>query len=146
MERLIELLYTAFGNNFTYYLKTHNFHWTVMGPDFPQYHKMLEEIYSDAQGAIDDYAEQLRRLGVFPKGDYRDIMNGTQLSDPVESVTNPLDIFQAIDSDLDVMVLTLQDAAEEAGIQREYGLQNFLADEIDSHRKLQWMLKSTLVV
>jgi starvation-inducible DNA-binding protein len=144
VQQTIDLLYTAFGNNFTYYLKTHNFHWTVMGKDFPQYHKMLEHIYEDAQGSIDDYAEQLRRLGVFPKGDYRDIMNGTQLSDPTESITDPMEIFQTIDTDLDVIVSTLQDAAYLAGCIGEYGLQNFLGDRINEHRKTQWMVDAIL--
>jgi starvation-inducible DNA-binding protein len=144
VQQTIDLLYTAFGNNFTYYLKTHNFHWTVMGKDFPQYHKMLEHIYEDAQEAIDDYAEQLRRLGVFPKGDYRDIMNGTQLQDPPESITDPLVIFQTIDTDLDVIVSTLQDCAYLAGCIGEYGLQNFLGDRINEHRKTQWMVDAIL--
>lgn len=144
INKLINLLYVAFGNNFTYYLKTHNYHWTVMGPNFPQYHSLLNDIYDDAQDSIDDYAEQLRRLGVFPKGDYRDIMNGTQLSDPVDSVTDPMVIFQNIDNDLDIIVNTLQDAAEIAGSVREYGLQNFLGDRIDAHRKQQWMVDAIL--
>lgn len=144
MDTLIKLLYTAFSNNFTYYLKTHQFHWTVMGRDFPQYHKMLEAIYSDAQDAIDDYAEQLRRLGVFPKGDFRDIVSGTELTDPTPVITDPMQIWQTIDADLDVVVNTLQDAAEEAGRQREYGLQNFLGDRIDAHRKTQWMVDAII--
>ena len=144
VQQTIDILYTAFGNNFTYYLKTHNFHWTVMGKDFPQYHKMLEHIYEDAQEVIDDYAEQLRRLGVFPKGDYRDIMNGTQLQDPVDSITDPVVLFQIIDTDLDVIVATLQDAAYLAGCIGEYGLQNFLGDRINEHRKTQWMVDAIL--
>lgn len=144
VHQTIDLLYTAFGNNFTYYLKTHNFHWTVMGKDFPQYHKMLEHIYEDAQEAIDDYAEQLRRLGVFPKGDYRDIMNGTQLQDPVDNITDPMVLFQIIATDLDVIVTTLQDAAYLAGCICEYGLQNFLGDRINEHRKTQWMVDAIL--
>jgi starvation-inducible DNA-binding protein len=144
MDKLIALLYTAFGNNFTFYLKSHNYHWTVMGPTFAQDHEFLNGIYSDAQGAIDDYAEQLRRIGAFPKGDYRDIMANTQLADPVDSVTDPVAIFTNLDSDLDIIVRTLQDTYDEAGVQREYGLQNFLADRIDSHRKQQWMIDATL--
>ena len=144
MDNLINLLFTAFGNNFTFYLKSHNFHWTVMGPNFPQYHAFLNEIYDDAQDSIDMYAEQLRRLGAFPKGDYRDIMNETQLMDPPETITDPMVIFQNLDDDLDVIVNTLQDAAEEAGNMREYGLQNFLGDRIDAHRKQQWMIDAIL--
>ena len=144
MDQLIILLYTAFGNNFTYYLKTHNYHWTVLGPDFPQYHKMLQHIYEDAQAAIDDYAEQLRRLGVFPKGDYRDIMGETELTDAIEAVTDPVRIWQNIAADLDIIITTLQDTFDQATGVREYGLQNFLADRINEHRQTQWMIEAIL--
>jgi len=144
MNPLIELMLMAFANNFTFYLKSHNFHWTVMGPDFPQYHKLLEEIYNDAQESIDDYAEQLRRLGAFPQGDYRDIVNNSQLVDPPETVTDPTQMFANLLSDLDIIVLNLQDSFDMATESREYGLQNFLADRIDAHRKQQWMLNAIM--
>ena len=144
MNPLIESMLTAFANNFTFYLKSHNFHWTVMGPGFPQYHKLLEEIYNDAQESIDDYAEQLRRLGAFPQGDYRDIVNNSQLVDPPETVTDPTQMFTNLLSDLDIIVLTLQDNFDLATTGREYGLQNFLADRIDAHRKQQWMLNAIM--
>jgi starvation-inducible DNA-binding protein len=144
MNPLIQAMLQAFANNFTFYLKSHNFHWTVMGPDFPQYHKLLEEIYNDAQESIDDYAEQLRRLGAFPQGDYRDIVNNSELVDPPETVTDPVVMFTNLLSDLDIIVLRLQDNFDMATGSREYGLQNFLADRIDSHRKQQWMLNAIM--
>ena len=144
LEKLTGLMLQAFGNNFTYYLKTHNFHWTVMGPDFPQYHALLNEIYDDAQDNIDNYAEQLRKLGMFPKGDYRDIMSETQLTDPTDTITDPGQIFAIIDADLDIIVKTLQDTFDCATYCREYGLQNFLADRIDSHRRTQWQVDAIL--
>ena len=144
MNPLIQAMLQAFANNFTFYLKSHNFHWTVMGPDFPQYHKLLEEIYNDAQESIDDYAEQLRRLGAFPQGDYRDIVNNSELVDPPLTVTDPMEMFTNLLSDLDIIVLRLQDNFDMATGSREYGLQNFLADRIDSHRKQQWMLNAIM--
>ena len=144
MNPLIEILLKAFANNFTYYLKSHNYHWIVMGPNFPQYHEFLEGIYTDAQQSIDTYAEQLRRIGAFPKGDYRDIVNNSQLTDPASDSSDPVTMFQALLSDTEIIVATLQDAFDTATETREYGLQNFLADRIDAHRKQQWMLTATL--
>lgn len=144
MDQLIQSMLVAFGNNFTLYLKSHNFHWTVMGPDFPQYHSFLEGIYSDAQGSIDEYAEQLRRLGAFPQGDYRDIVQHSELQDPPETITDPQIMFENLLADLGIVILRLQDTYDMAAIEREYGLQNFLADRIDAHRKTQWMITAIL--
>ena len=142
MDSLVQLLFTAFANNFAFYLKSHQFHWAVMGKDFPQYHKVLEKIYTDAQEAIDVYAEELRRLGQFPQGDLADIMNMSEIaSAPADaSKRDPQEMFLLLLTDLEQIVATLQDTFDAATGQREYGLQNFLADRISLHRKSQWML------
>jgi len=144
MNSLIQSMLALFANNFTYYLKAHNFHWIVMGPNFPQYHEFLEEIYSDAQGAIDTYAEQLRRIGAFPQGDYRDIVNNSQLTDPATTNGDPVAMFQSLLSDNEIIVASLQDAFDLATENREHGLANFIADRIDAHRKQQWMINAIL--
>jgi starvation-inducible DNA-binding protein len=144
MDNLINILLKAFGNNFTFYIKTHNYHWIVLGKDFPQYHQLLETIYTDAQENIDNYAEQLRRLGVFPRGNYLDIITESDITDTRDNPTDPVVIWNIILADLAVIVNVLQDAYDAAGEFREYGLQNFLAERIDSHRKTQWMLTAIL--
>lgn len=146
MEKLIQLLLTQFANNFTFYLKAHNFHWNIAGPDFPQHHEFLGDIYEGAQGQIDEYAEQLRRIGAFPQGDFRNIVNNATITDPADTNGDVMAMYQQLLDDSETIVAGLQDTYDEAGVQREYGLQNYLADEIDRHRKLQWMLKSTLVI
>jgi starvation-inducible DNA-binding protein len=146
MEQLIQQLLQQFANNFTFYLKAHNFHWNVMGPDFPEHHEFLNDIYSDAQGKIDDYAEQLRRIGAFPQGDFRNIVNNASLADPADTNGDVMAMYEQLLADSETIVAGLQDTYDTAGAQREYGLQNFLADQIDGHRKLQWQLRSTLVV
>ena len=115
-----------------------------MGPDFKQAHGFLEEIYTDAQESIDAYAEQLRRIGAFPQGDFRDIVNNSMLTDTTQTLTDPLEMYAVLLNDIDVIIAYLQDTYDEAGAVREYGLQNFLAERIDAHRKQQWMLTSTL--
>jgi starvation-inducible DNA-binding protein len=146
MDKLIANLLMAFANNFAFYLKAHQFHWAVMGDDFPQYHKVLEKIYSDAQAAIDAYAEELRRLGVFPKGDLQDIIKDSAISDaPVDAtITDPQQQFLILLADLNVIVSHLQDTFDSATSIREYGLQNFLADRMAFHRQTQWMLTATV--
>lgn len=144
MDKLVQLLIQAFANNFTFYLKSHNYHWSVTGADFVQYHKFLEEIYDDAQDAVDMYAEKIRQVGAYPQGDYRDIINNTQLMDPVDTVTDPIEIFANLLDDIDVIAVQLQDAYDEAGAMREYGIQNFLAERLDSHRQQAWMIQNIL--
>ena len=145
MDKLITMMRVAFATNFTYYLEAHNAHWNVLGPDFPQYHEFLNKVYSDAQDAIDDYAEKVRQLHAFAQGTYPEIISESILKDPTDIPRDPVAIFENLLADAETLVSHLQDTYDEAQTQREYGLQNFLADRIDAHRKQQWMLTSTVV-
>ena len=51
------------ADNFTLYLKTHNFHWNVTGPMFNTLHLMFETQYNELWIALDAIAERIRSLG-----------------------------------------------------------------------------------
>ena len=144
MEQLIALLRQAFATNFTYYLESHNAHWNITGPDFPQYHEFLKEVYTDAQVSIDDYAEKVRQLHAFAQGTYPEIITESRLADPEGTPTDPVMIFEQLLADAETLVSLLQDTYDVAGEQREYGIQNFLADRIDAHKQQIWMTRSIL--
>lgn len=143
-EKLIEMMRVAFATNFTWYLESHNAHWNVVGPDFPEYHEFLNKVYDDAQDAIDDYAEKIRQLHAFAQGTYFDIIKESILSDPTPGAQDPKQIFDQLDKDNEILIKHLQDTFDQATKVREYGLQNFLADRIDSHKQFGWMIRSIL--
>lgn len=51
------------ADTFLLYLKTHNFHWNVEGPQFLALHAEFEEQYRDLWNSVDDIAERIRALG-----------------------------------------------------------------------------------
>ena len=51
------------ADNYTLYLKTHNFHWNVTGPMFNTLHLMFETQYNELWLALDLIAERIRSLG-----------------------------------------------------------------------------------
>jgi starvation-inducible DNA-binding protein len=132
------------ANNFGLYTKTHSYHWNLLTPMFPEYHKFLEEIYSDAQENIDSYGEQLRRLGQFPDISYTALEDTATIDLLAGIVKDPAVMWPQLVKDLDTIILNLQDASDAATAQREYGLQNFLADRIDTHKKQLWMIDAIL--
>ena len=48
---------------FTLYVKTKNFHWHVSGPNFRDYHLLLDEQADQLFPAIDTIAERVRKIG-----------------------------------------------------------------------------------
>jgi len=65
---LADSLKILLASNFAYYLKAHNFHWNVEGPDFSELHNFFQEIYEDAYGALDQTAEYIRYLDEYAPG------------------------------------------------------------------------------
>jgi starvation-inducible DNA-binding protein len=63
MDELIKATKIAFATEFSFYLKAHYFHWNVEGPDFKEYHDLFGVIYEEVYGSIDDFAENIRKLG-----------------------------------------------------------------------------------
>jgi starvation-inducible DNA-binding protein len=46
------------------YLKTHGFHWNVVGPQFEPLHTLFQAQYTELAAAIDEIAARIRALGV----------------------------------------------------------------------------------
>src|SRR3546814_13631232 len=59
------------ADEYTLYLKTHNFHWNVVGPMFNTLHLMFEGHYMESATAVDLVAERIRALGFPAPGTYK---------------------------------------------------------------------------
>jgi len=142
MDELIKATKIAFATEFSFYLKAHYFHWNVEGPDFKEYHDLFGAIYAEVYGSIDDFAENIRKLGSYTPGSYTRLSMLSQIEDetqvpPVTAMVQEL----LTDSDKTVKVFKMvYDLAEREG---EHGLSNFLAERMDAHRKHSWMLRAS---
>jgi starvation-inducible DNA-binding protein len=141
MEELIQQLKVVQATAFSLYLKAHNFHWNITGPDFAQYHLFLETVYNQIFESVDGYAEKIRALDSFAPGSLIRFTQLTKIQDEVNIPTG-LAMFAklAIDNDTLIAELYATDALCDQLNQR--GIQNFIQGQIDDHEKLRWMLKS----
>lgn len=143
MEKLIQLTRIAFSSTFSFYVKTHSFHWNVEGSDFYEYHKLFEEIYNEVYGAIDPFAENVRKLGAYVPTSYHNLSMLTRIEDE-DFVPSKDAMIQELLQDSEKIQIILKktyDAAEAAG---EHGLSNFLAERMDNHKKHAWFLRASL--
>lgn len=143
MEKLIQLTRIAFSSTFSFYVKTHSFHWNVEGSDFYEYHKLFEEIYNEVYSAIDPFAENVRKLGAYVPTSYHNLSMLTRIEDE-DFVPSKDAMIQELLQDSEKIQIILKktyDAAEAAG---EHGLSNFLAERMDNHKKHAWFLRASL--
>jgi len=143
MDKLITLMKIVFSTNYVYYTNSHGFHVNVTGPDFYEYHKLLQKVYEDAQENIDAIAEEIRTLqGIVPFNLAR-ITSMSRIKD-VDTVPKGLEMMQILLDDTETLCEAIRLAREEAVSQEAFGLVNYLEQRLDDHYKFQWMLRSTL--
>ena len=143
MEDLHKAAKVGFASSFSFYLKAHNFHWNVTGPDFLEYHELFGKVYEEVYESIDDYAEKIRALGTFVPASYSRFNMLSQIED--ETAILPKDaMVKELLQDNEKLIQILKLVYEQSEKYKEYGFSNFLAERIDAHRKHGWMLTSSI--
>ena len=141
MDDLIQEMKVSLATTFAFYLKAHGFHWNVEGPDFPQYHEFLGNIYEEAFGAVDPIAEHLRTLGAYAPASFLRYKELTLVSDEV-NIPGPMSMMKKLTDDNQTIIEQLTKTQALAEKNKKMGLANFLQDRIDAHEKHGWMLRS----
>lgn len=141
MEPLIEQLKVVQATAFSVYLKAHNYHWNVTGPDFIQYHSFLQTVYDQVFESVDAYAEKIRTLGAFAPGSLQRFSELTKVQDEV-NIPTPMMMLEKLASDNDTLIAELYKTDVLCDNLNQRGIQNFIQGQIEAHEKLRWMIKS----
>lgn len=140
-EQLAEQLKVCLANSFAFYLKAHNYHWNVEGPDFYQFHELFAEIYGEVYGAIDALAEQIRTLDVYAPGSLSRLKQLTTVVED-EGLPSPVVMSRNLYNENDKVLISLMAGYRMAEEMGELGISNFLQDRIQAHQKHSWFLRS----
>ena len=140
---LITAMKKLHADNFTFYLKSHKYHWNIEGPNFREYHKFLNKIYVESWEDVDSIAEQIRALDTYANGSLESFKDLTTITED-DKVPSALEMLKILYDDLDIVLNSIKDAYKEAEKYKELGLSNFLQDMYDRRKKTCWMLRSTL--
>lgn len=146
MNELQASMHRVLANTFLMYIKTHSYHWNVVGSNFSQYHEFFGNLYEELHGSIDHIAEHIRAIDGFVMGN---IVNYAKIS-AVELVNDELNpfpsegMFMQLAVDNQKVIDSLKEAHALAQAADNYGLINFIEDRLDTHAKHGWMLKATV--
>lgn len=142
-EILIRLLKKSLADSFCFYLKAHNYHWNVTGENFPQYHDLFSDIYTEVFESIDVTAEHIRILDAFTPGSLSRFQELSDISDET-AIPEAQEMVRRLLEDNEKIIRTLKATFKISESLDEFGLSDHLAARIDAHGKHGWMLKSIL--
>ena len=141
---LTEHLKIALASSYVFQIKVQNFHWNIEGPDFPQYHKFLDDLYSEINdNAIDQTAELCRQLDSYAPGSITRFAELSIIQDQVKIPRAELMIAELYEDNQKILTMwkKIFPVAEQ---ENEQGVADFIASRIDAHGKHSWMLRSIL--
>jgi len=141
---LADTLKSLLATAYVFSIKTQNFHWNVEGPNFPQYHEFLGDLYSEVyDNTIDKLAEIIRQMDVYTPGSLSRFAELSQIGDQIKIPRAEL-MFKELYEDNAIIIGLYKQAFHVAEEADEQGVCDFIAGRIDAHGKHQWMIRSIL--
>lgn len=137
-ERLSDVL----ADTYALTVKTHIYHWNVVGPLFHSLHVMTEEQYEDLFKATDVIAERIRALG------YRAPTSGNRGGEIVVELDAVSKTAHDMVADLikahEATIRKMRDAAEMAEEAEDFVSHDLLVGRMTEHEKTVWMLRAVV--
>jgi len=131
------------ADTYTLYLKTHNYHWNVVGPMFNTLHLMFETQYNELALAVDLIAERIRALGEPAPGSYHEFSELSSVTEDTDT-PNATEMTRRLVEGRETVARTARSVfptAEKAGDEPTADL---LTQRMQVHGKTAWMLRSLL--
>lgn len=131
------------ADTYTLYLKTHNYHWNVVGPMFNTLHLMFEAQYNELALAVDLIAERIRALGEPAPGSYLEF---TELSTIAEDREKPeaTEMIRRLVDGHETVARTARSVFPAAESASDEPTADLLTQRLQVHEKTAWMLRSML--
>ncbi len=144
-EAVIEMLNRLLADEHVLMLKTHNYHWNVLGPSFDPMHKFFGEQYEMLDEIVDDVAERARALGGKAVGTMREYLELTRLTEHPGEYPNVMTMIANLLADHETIIRELRKGIDES-LEKygDVGTSDFLTDLIRQHEKMAWFLRSFL--
>ena len=130
------------ADEYTLYLKTHNFHWNVSGPHFHALHTLFEEQYTELAVAVDDLAERIRALGETAPGSYRQFGTLSKLEEAPDAPPAAMTMAEQLAHDHETVAATCREQLKVAEDNEDEVTVDMLIGRMTVHDKAAWMLRS----
>jgi starvation-inducible DNA-binding protein len=131
------------ADTYTLYLKTHNFHWNVTGPQFNTLHQMFMTQYSELALAVDEIAERIRALGYPAPGSYAAYAKLSSVKE-ADGVPSAEEMLRQLAADQMTVAKTARGLFPVADDAHDEPTADLLTQRMQVHEKTGWMLRAML--
>ncbi|ESW84789.1 DNA starvation/stationary phase protection protein [Mesorhizobium sp. M1060] len=125
---------------FTLYLKTKNFHWHMSGPNFRDYHLLLDEHGDQIFEMTDAIAERARKIGGTTIRSISDIAGRQRILDNNADYVDPQDMLAELHGDNKQLVAELRRVHELCDSYSDIATASLIEGWIDESERRGWFL------
>ncbi len=119
MNKTVQALNRQVADFGVLFVKLHNFHWLVNGPQFYQLHALFEKLYDEAAEWLDAVAERILQKGGVPVATLQAFLAQTSLAEargnetPIEMVNQTLYDFTTVNEGVRASLRIAQEEGDE---------------------------------
>lgn len=128
------------ADSFALYLKTKNFHWHVSGPNFRDYHLLLDEQSEEIFSTTDELAERVRKIGGLTLRSIGQIAKLQRIKDNNEEFVPPREMLRELMNDNKAVTKAMREAHQVADKHDDVATASLLENMIDAAEKRTWFL------
>ena len=128
---------------FALYMKTKNFHWHVSGPQFRDYHLLLDEQAGQIFAMTDDIAERARKIGGTTIRSIGHLARLQRLNDNDADYVTPMDMLAELREDNRVLLASMREVHDLCADSNDVATTSLLEAWIDETERRIWFLFET---
>ncbi|WP_375453398.1 Dps family protein [uncultured Methylobacterium sp.] len=139
-RKIAEGLTVLTSDLFALYIKTKNFHWHMSGPNFRDYHLLLDEQAEQIFAIIDDAAERARKIGGTVLRSLGQAKSLTRVPDNDAEYVSPLDMLKELRDDNKALTANMRDLHAVTDEADDVATTSKLEEWIDQSEERTWFL------
>ena len=126
------------------YIKLHNLHWNVVGPEFKAVHEYLETLYDGFADVLDAVAELLKMEGEMPLSSLREFLEAASIKELEARDFSVKESLEIVLADMIEMKALAESIRKDADEEDHYALVAMMEGDLENYNKTIWFLRSML--
>lgn len=144
MEKDIEILNEYICNLKVLNNNLYNLHFNVVGENFIELHKKIEEYYNEIALMYDKIAERIKMMGGYPTTSLTKIEEISSMKSMNSKDYNQKQVLEILNNDFSFLKDYTKDLIEYFEKKKDYYTINILNDNLNYIYKNLWMIKTSL--
>lgn len=137
---LVEKVNGYIANIAVSYIKLHNLHWNVIGPDFKPVHEYLETLYDAMAEVLDESAELLKINGQVPLASMQDYLKVATVKELESKDYSTKEALAIVLADMQLLKAQASELRALANEQDQFDIANLAEDNLANYNKTIWFL------